>query len=480
MARVVSRSHPTPPRVLHEELDRLAGDPDPSARAVAAAVVATVLDDLDPGERGWVAALEAMRAAMDRSEEQISIALPSARGDDKAAALGEVCRLRSKKPRWALLLLALTRRLRPDRVLELGTCLGVSSGYLAAGLHLNGHGRLVTLEGAGALADRAARNLAEVGLGNVDVVPGLFRRTLGGVLAGHRPVGLAFIDGHHDEQATLRYFDQIAPALADPAVVVFDDIRWSEGMARAWDAISVDPRVRVVVDVDRVGVCVVAATTGGGPGGARRYRLPTVTVQAAAAQKSRRRRPPDERLAGLLARRPARLHWGCGGDVRPGWVNVDRGPIAGLDVPADLRDGLPLPDDSFDYAASSHALQRIPLPDLVPALAEVRRVLKPGGVLRLCLPDLEKALSAWAGGDEAHFEVSERHARSPSGRFLTHVLWYGEVVSLFTPEWAEELLGRAGFAEVRHCRAGETTAPHAGIVEVDRRPDHSLVVEAVK
>lgn len=278
---------PGPGPALPDELRRLADDAYPQARAVAAAVTATALDDLEPGERGWVTAVESLRAALDGSHEPISIALPNARGIEKHAPLGEVCRLRSKKPRWALFLLVLTRRLRPERVLELGTCLGISASYLAAGLDLNGMGRLVTLEGAGALADRSGRNLRALGLRNTEVVPGLFRHTLPGVLDRHHPVDLAFVDGHHDEHATLEYFDLVVPALADHAVVVFDDIRWSDGMARAWEAVQGHPRVHVAVDLDRVGVCVAGLP---GPA-ARRYRLPTVTTLHSTARRRGPGRP---------------------------------------------------------------------------------------------------------------------------------------------------------------------------------------------
>jgi predicted O-methyltransferase YrrM len=299
--------------VTAEELDRLGTDPEPQARRIANAVAATVADDLDPGERGWVAALESLRAAMEASDEPISVALPNSRGVDKQAPLGDTCRRRSKKPRWALLLLLLARRLRPERALELGTCLGVSAGYLAGGLHLNDRGRLVTMEGARALADRSAANLAGLGLRNVEVVPGLFRTTLDEVLSRHRPVELAFVDGHHDERATLEYLDRIFPALAEPAVVVFDDIRWSEGMARAWVAIQDDPRVRVAVDLDRVGICVVGpprpAVT------ARRYRLPTVTAMHARALG--RSRAPPGRTAACRRRWPVRRPGSTGAAGRP-------------------------------------------------------------------------------------------------------------------------------------------------------------------
>jgi predicted O-methyltransferase YrrM len=46
----------------------------------------------------------------------------------------------------------------------------------------------------------------------------------------HR-LDFAFIDGHHDERATVAYFQQMKPSLSPGAVVLFYDIKWSSGMA---------------------------------------------------------------------------------------------------------------------------------------------------------------------------------------------------------------------------------------------------------
>src|SRR5437763_6749688 len=92
-----------------------------------------------------------------------------------------------------------------------------------------------------------------------------------------------------------------------------------------------------------------------------------------------------------------RLHWGCGKTRPPGWINSDRS--AGVDLCCDIiADGLPLEDQSIDYAVSIHALQEVPFPDLVKVLTELRRVLKRGGVVRLVLPDAEKAIRAYQRG----------------------------------------------------------------------------------
>jgi hypothetical protein len=104
-------------------------------------------------------------------------------------------------------------------------------------------------------------------------------------------------------------------------------------------------------------------------------------------------------------------------------------------------------------------------------------VLKPGGVLRLALPDLRLSIAAYAEGREEFFKIEPDAAQTPDGRFIRHILWYGYTRTLFTPEFACELLMRAGFVAVRACEFGSTHSPHPDIVELDNRQDESFFVE---
>src|SRR5262249_28916555 len=140
-----------------------------------------------------------------------------------------------------------------------------------------------------------------------------------------------------------------------------------------------------------------------------------------------------------------RLNWGCGPCIAPDWINADRKIGAGVDLACEIREGLPLASNHFDYVVGIHALQDLPYLDLLPALGELHRVLKPGGVLRLGLPDLDKALQAYLRKDAGYFYVPDRDAHSIGGKLITQIVWYGSVRTPFTYDFIEELLLQIGF-----------------------------------
>jgi hypothetical protein len=254
----------------------MCGDGDEALKALGLALRETVGNDIDPAEQAWIDSIESLRDEMNSSSEKIAIEDFGAGSPDDGLTesemyegkviektVGAVCRSASRSYLWSVLLFKLVRKAQPSVCLELGTCLGVSAAFQAAALKINGAGTIVTLEGAKSLAALAERNFEKLGLDNARVVVGRFQDTLGGVLDEYGRMDLAFIDGHHDEKATIEYYRQILPFLSERAIVVFDDINWSAGMNRAWKTIIADDRVGISVDLRQIGICVLGNTRGG-------------------------------------------------------------------------------------------------------------------------------------------------------------------------------------------------------------------------
>jgi predicted O-methyltransferase YrrM len=256
-------------KTLVESLSRWS-HADGTLKFLGEALRETIKGDISQEEKVLIDRIESLREELNSSGVEISITdygrvTPTldltyeemSRGTVAIRTVAEVCERASMPYFWSLLLFKLVRKFRPSLCLELGTCLGISAAFQASALKLNGTGRIVTLEGADSLASLAKGHLQSLSLDNVSVVTGRFQDTLSGVLDTCGPVNYAFIDGHHDEQATLTYFGQIIPFLSERAIMIFDDISWSEGMKRAWDTIKADERVNISVDLEFMGICIV-------------------------------------------------------------------------------------------------------------------------------------------------------------------------------------------------------------------------------
>ena len=94
------------------------------------------------------------------------------------------------------------------------------------------------------------------------------------------------------------------------------------------------------------------------------------------------------------------LNIGCGGHPFPApWVNIDRslgsrGFPCHHDIIADMRD-LPFNDGEVDAVYAGHVLEHIEYDECPAAVAEIRRVLKPGGRFALVGPDMDRAVGEY-------------------------------------------------------------------------------------
>jgi len=131
--------------------------------------------------------------------------------------------------------------------------------------------------------------------------------------------------------------------------------------------------------------------------------------------------------------------------------------------------GLPFLSDSVHYIYSSHFLEHLYKDDAKKLLNEAYRVLKPGGKMRLCVPDLDYVLSLFQKGD------SERALTfffdDKKGYFYTHKYMYDF-------ELLRALLNEVGFGHVIRCSYKTGEVPD--IEMLDNKPDETLYVEATK
>jgi hypothetical protein len=95
---------------------------------------------------------------------------------------------------------------------------------------------------------------------------------------------------------------------------------------------------------------------------------------------------------------------GCGAEGRVGWVNIDSASAPGVDLVRDCRTAIPLPSASARGIFTEHFLEHLDYYEEAPRfLGACLRVLQPGGILRIIVPDGSKYLTGYCSGDLEDF-----------------------------------------------------------------------------
>ncbi len=202
---------------------------------------------------------------------------------------------------------------------------------------------------------------------------------------------------------------------------------------------------------------------------------------------------------------PIKANLGCGLAVAPGWINID-GSLSALVatlpgwlhgiayqltgaknyyskeeylgllrghrfVHHDLSYGLPIEDSVVHYIYTSHFIEHLFRKDAAHLLRECFRVLKPGGVLRISVPDLEYAVSLYSKGEKEKMLTAYFFVDDDGSYYARHKYMYDS--NMIT-----DILSNIGFKDVTRCDYKKGNTPDIELL--DNRPEESLFVEAVR
>lgn len=170
-----------------------------------------------------------------------------------------------------------------------------------------------------------------------------------------------------------------------------------------------------------------------------------------------------------------KLNWGCGPNIADGWVNSDVVDY-GQDHVGSILDRLPCHDGFFDGIVANHSLQCLTYDELDVAVAELARVLRPGGRLRVLVPHIVAAFVAWnlhSGRWPGFVAITEPW--SIDRKFAHYLTWGGSNRSCFTWLTLTELLERHGLR-----MPVQPDDEWLWLRSLDSRLDESIVVEVVK
>jgi SAM-dependent methyltransferase len=189
-----------------------------------------------------------------------------------------------------------------------------------------------------------------------------------------------------------------------------------------------------------------------------------------------------------------KINFGCGLSAADDYVNYDSSPTLRLQrLPligsfaksfvkprfpdlvtyGNISKGLPEPSASADFVYCSHVLEHLSLADFRLALAEVFRILKPGGIFRGVLPDLESEVRAYLADDSV--DACSRFMRSsslgqeqrPSGLVgrLRSLIGNSQHLWMWDYKGIAAELEHTGFVEIRHAEYGDSRYPEFETVE---------------
>jgi SAM-dependent methyltransferase len=178
-----------------------------------------------------------------------------------------------------------------------------------------------------------------------------------------------------------------------------------------------------------------------------------------------------------------KLHLGCGNRHIPGFVHVDVSSFPHIDHVQDIRDLSNFPDASMELVYACQVLSYFDRHEVGAVLKEWSRVLAPGGILRLSVPDFAVLSRLYQAGLSLDWFLGTLYGRipGPDGTSLYHRTTYDE------PS-ARRVLGEAGLTDIRrwdwrqteHAHIDDFSQAYFPHMEKDRGILFNLNIEGIK
>lgn len=198
--------------------------------------------------------IESIRAKLlltEKSIDVLDLGAGSKKGNNKKRQINDIANSALKKPKIAQLLYRLAYHFNPNTILEIGTSFGITTSYLASSCP---KAKLTTLEGSPEIAKVARINFDKLGLSHIKQNLGNFDETLTSSIQDLKKLDFVYFDGNHQEEPTIKYFEQCLASAHESSVFIFDDIYWSKGMKNAWEKIKQHPKVTITIDLFEIGL----------------------------------------------------------------------------------------------------------------------------------------------------------------------------------------------------------------------------------
>jgi predicted SAM-dependent methyltransferase len=176
-----------------------------------------------------------------------------------------------------------------------------------------------------------------------------------------------------------------------------------------------------------------------------------------------------------------RLRLGAGRHLDEGWLSSDLVPLARAVIYLDATKPFPLPAASFDFIVCEHMIEHVSLAKARSVLAECRRILRHGGVLRIATPDLRqlmRMMSDRAQDEETQYYISSLNSEDPAipdsdaanpVYTLNRVMHDWGHQFIYDEDTLTTLLLDTGFIDVTRC--AHAVSEHTPLQGIDRHQE---------
>jgi SAM-dependent methyltransferase len=188
-----------------------------------------------------------------------------------------------------------------------------------------------------------------------------------------------------------------------------------------------------------------------------------------------------------------KLHLGCGANILPGWINTDATPAPTADY-LDFARRFPFPENLFAVVFCEHSIEHAGKPQALGLIAEVFRVLRPGGLFRVVTPSLDSfarlAIDPQSPTAQKYLAWFRLFSKNPTATTsdAVNTIFYGHGHQhIYMVDELTELLERAGFTNVKSMPAGRYDNPvfqnvdaHGRVIGDDINSIEAFALEAAK
>ena len=165
-------------------------------------------------------------------------------------SIQQIFKISSSKGHYGRILFQLSNYFQPKKILEFGTSLGIGTLHFHLG---NLESQITTIEACPETFYFTQDYLKDK-VSNVNFIKSTFSDFLNQISS--EKYDLIFVDGHHDGKATIEYMQKLEKHSHNETIFILDDIRWSDGMFKAWNSLKNSNNYNVSIDLFRMGILI--------------------------------------------------------------------------------------------------------------------------------------------------------------------------------------------------------------------------------